>query len=410
MNRLPCILTFLLAFGGWTTSGLGDVLIGTNDERFVGSVIEETADTVVFESEIGGRLVVPRNRLREVQRTAPPPRPFWKPPGVGKDGHDWVELKSGEWLCGWIRYVQDKEVEFDSEELEEMTLKLKDIRTLFTAKPMDAMFANRAAVQGLIVISNELVYVTGVEGVQLARTELIGITPASGKPGMKYWAGKFTVSLSLSSGNTESTDLSLSGELSRRTPNTELSLNYLGNVSEVAGVESENNQRLNLSYDVRLTRQWFVRPVLVEYFYDPLVNIAARVTGGIGGGYYILDRDDLEWKIMVGPAYQYTKYDTVDVGEKDYSATPAAVLYSLFKADITRRVKTTVAYQGMAVQEKAGLYSHHAVFQVTFEIKHRLDLDVAFVWDYLQNPQPDSGGEIPKRSDLRLDVGLGMRF
>ena len=49
-----------------------DVLIGTNGDRFTGKVLEETADSVVFESELGGKLTIPRNRIREIQHTPPP--------------------------------------------------------------------------------------------------------------------------------------------------------------------------------------------------------------------------------------------------------------------------------------------------------------------------------------------------
>lgn len=406
--RWPLWLWLALAI-----SARADVLIGTNDERFVGKVIEETADTVVFESELGGRFTISRARVREIQRTPPPvapPSAAWKPPGVGTDGYDWVQLKSGEWLRGWLKYVQDKKVEFDSDELEEMTLKLKDVRMLYTAKPVYAKFDTGEPVHGLVVVSNTVVFVEGPKPVQMPRTELIGITPAGGKTGIKYWSGKFTAGLNLRSGNTDSTDWNLSGELARRTPNTELELNYLGNFAEVDGTESENNQRVNASYDVRLGRHWFVRPVLAEYFHDPLANIAARATGGAGLGYYIFDEDDLVWKVMAGPAFQYTKFETVDIGQPEDNSTPAAVLYSYFKVDITKRIKTALTYQGIGTSTDAGLYSHHAVFEVEFEIKRHLDLDISLIWDYLQSPQEDSSGVVPEKSDLRLTLGLGVRF
>jgi len=42
----------------------------------------------------------------------------WVPPA---DKFDWIQLKSGEWLKGRIKAMQDRELEFDSEELEDMT-------------------------------------------------------------------------------------------------------------------------------------------------------------------------------------------------------------------------------------------------------------------------------------------------
>ncbi|MEI6085274.1 MAG: DUF481 domain-containing protein [Verrucomicrobiota bacterium] len=401
----------------WILTGLGlglavgvqaDVLIGTNDERFVGTIIEQTPEAVVFESELGGRLTVPRGKIREISLTAP--APSWKPPGVGHDGFDWVQLKSGEWLRGWLQYVQDRDVEFDSDELDEMTLNLKNVRTIIPAKPMYAKFENRAPVQGQIVVSNEMVYVTGAEPVQLPRTELLGITPSGGKTGMRHWSGKFAVGLNIRSGNTDSTDMNLSGELSRRTPNTDMELEYLGNFADVNGVQSENNQRINAAYDIRLDRHWFVRPLLVEYFYDPLANIKARYTAGAGAGYYIYDEDTLTWKLLVGPGFQYTQFKNVETNQATSSSTPVALFNSYYKNEITKRLDVILSYQGMLTSQTAGLYNHHAVTEFDFEIKRHLDLEISFIWDYLLNPQQEANGNIPNKSDLRLTLGLGLRF
>ena len=47
---------------------------------------------------------------------------------------------------------------------------------------------------------------------------------------------------------------------------------------------------------------------------------------------------------------------------------------------------------------------------IEFEIKRFLDLDLSFVWDYLQNPQTESDGAVPEHSDLRLTLGVGVKF
>src|SRR5215831_3368353 len=110
-HRVPWLLFISCLVHG--AGAKADVLLGVNGERFVGTVVEEKADAVVFESEIGGRMTVPRSRIRELQRTPKAPEPgtnatasaqsavtssaTWQPPGVGKDGFDWLQLKSDEW-------------------------------------------------------------------------------------------------------------------------------------------------------------------------------------------------------------------------------------------------------------------------------------------------------------------------
>ncbi|MCL4179379.1 MAG: DUF481 domain-containing protein, partial [Verrucomicrobia bacterium] len=145
-------------------------------------------------------------------------------------------------------------------------------------------------------------------------------------------------------------------------------------------------------------------------YQDELANIAHQGTVAVGAGYNIFDQDGLEWKVFGGPGFQYTKYESVESGESDSASTPAGVLQTYFKTDVTRRLKFIESIGITLTREDAGLYSHHAVSTLEFEIKRHLDLDVSFVWDYLQNPQIGSDGFLPQRSDFRLTLGLGVEF
>ena len=87
----------------------------------------------------------------EISATNPPASAAaWKPPGVGHDGSDWVQLKSGEWLRGELKYVQNKKVEFDSDEMEEQTLKLKDVSKLYSAHRVFTQFENEKPAYGRV--------------------------------------------------------------------------------------------------------------------------------------------------------------------------------------------------------------------------------------------------------------------
>jgi putative salt-induced outer membrane protein YdiY len=274
---------------------------------------------------------------------------------------------------------------------------------------MFTQFEEQKPVYGMVVISNELVIVNGAEPLALHRDLLMGITP-SGRKGISDWSGNFNLGLSIQSGNNSQTTLSTSAELARRTPNTTFLIDYLGNYSQVNNVQSADNKRVNLTYDVRLNHEWFVRPLQFEYYQDSLANISYRLTAGVGAGYYIFDRTGLEWQVTAGPSFQYTKFETVETNQDDSATTPAAVLTSNFKADLTQRLTFIQAWQSTFTERAAGTYNHHAVSTLEFEIKRHLNLDVSFIWDYLQNPQQKSDGTIPQNSDYYLTVGFGVRF
>jgi putative salt-induced outer membrane protein YdiY len=423
-----------LALSCVAPSGRADVLIGTNGERFSGRVIEETTNAVVFESELGGRLTIPRSRIQEFQRTSPPapvpeagltnlPSPsgtnavipsfptnaILMPPGIGLDKSDWIQLKSGEWLRGRLEYIQDRKLEFDSDELNDQSLDFKDVRQVFPAQPFFTKFDGREPIYGTVVVSSNTVSVVGPEQVTLPRDQLTGITPG-GKREIDFWSGSASLGLDVQSGNTKEVSESASAELVRRTPATVILLNYIGNFSEVNGDENANNHRGGGYYDIRLNRNWFVRPVQFEYYRDQLANIDGRGTLGVGVGLYIFDRPNLEWTLSGGPGYQYTRFTAVEAGQSDHTGTPAAVLQTRFKADVTQRLDFKQTFSATVSSQEAGLYTHHAVTSLEFEIKRHLDINVSFVWDYLLDPHTESNGTTPLSSDLRLNLGLGVEF
>src|ERR1019366_1396474 len=97
MKAAATSLWCALALGALAWPVHADVLIGTNGERFVGKVIQETTNSVVFASELAGQLTFPRAKIRELQLTPltnnapalvvvtnPPASPAaWRPPGAG---------------------------------------------------------------------------------------------------------------------------------------------------------------------------------------------------------------------------------------------------------------------------------------------------------------------------------------
>jgi hypothetical protein len=175
-------------------------------------------------------------------------------------------------------------VEFDSDELKDQSLDLKDVRQVYPANPQFTKFNDRDQIYGKVVLSNDVVQVVGPEQISLPRDQLTGITPG-GKREIDFWSGELNIGLSLQSGNTRQVSLSTSAELARRTPSTVVQLNYLGNYGEAEGVQNVNNQRVTGTYDIHLNRHWFVRPAYLEYYQDKLANIAHQGTFGAGLGY-----------------------------------------------------------------------------------------------------------------------------
>jgi putative salt-induced outer membrane protein YdiY len=434
-----------------TAAAHADTIYLRGGEKLIGKVVSDEKTKVVIKSQALGRLEIPRDRIERVeldpppvaqpanpatgQKFVPPPpattakapvaptnslgaattnaspkhRWFWQRKSPADEAStDWIQLKSGEWLRGRLYGMQNRKLEFESDELDDLTFDWKDIHQVISPQAL-VSYGDRESTWGALRVDRENVTVTGAKEVKFRRYDLVGIAPGSPRE-RDYWSGRFNVGLNLRSGNTRQADLVTKIKLERRTPITHLKLEYVGNFSEVSGVETVNNQRATESFDYFLTRRLFVRVPYTEYYHDPFQNIAHRLTVGGGMGYYLIDTPKVEWLVSGGPAYQFIRFDTVEPGEETERSTPAFSLQSNLDIELTKRVDLELGYQGIAAQENAGGVTHHGSVTLEIDLTRRIDLDISFIWDRIGSPQADSAGEVPKKDDFRLNLSLGVKF
>lgn len=343
---------------------------------------------------------------RKAPVSVSPPDLGWVPP---EDTFDWIQLKSGEWLKGRLKAMQDRKLEFESEELDALAFDWKDIRQVRASRTLDVLFVDGEETSGPLVITPDQVLVNGAAPQVRPRGQLQSLTPSGAKE-WNLWSGKGSLGLSLRSGNTESVDYNAQARLQRRTPATRYSLDYIGNISSVDGVESANNHRVNSEFDLWLSRRFYLILPFAEYYKDPFQNLAHRVTGGVGVGYDLIDRHNLEWTITTGPAFQKAWFASAQPGEPTEKVAGALVFGSRFDWNITRRIELVLEYRGQYTSKEVGETTHHGVSTLSLELTKRLDLDVSLVWDRIAQPKVGANGIQPKPDDFRLVVGLGVDF
>lgn len=330
----------------------------------------------------------------------------WVPP---PDTFDWIQLKSGEWLKGRLKAMQERKLEFDSEKMDLVSFDWKDVRQVRTARTMDVMFADGEQRSGLVRITPEEVAVSGSEPRVIHKDQVESLTPG-GTREINYWSGKGTLGLTLRAGNTEQVEFSAQASLERRTPGTRYSLDYIGNLSSSGGEETVNNHRVNSEFDWWLSRRFFLILPFAEYYSDPFQNLAHRLTAGLGAGYDLIDRSDLEWNLTMGPAYQKAWFESTVPGGDRTKDTAALVFGSQFDWEISHRVDWLVQYRGQFTRREVGETTHHAVSTLSLDVTRRLDLDVSLVWDRISVPKVGADGKTPKPDDFRLIVGAGVEF
>ena len=115
--------------------------------------------------------------------------------------------------------------------------------------------------------------------------------------------------------------------------------------------------------------------------------------------------------MSAGPSYQYTRFENVEPGQSDNASTPAGVLNSYFKADVTSRLTFIQSWASTFTEREAGAYTHLAVSTLEFEIKRHLNLDVSFITGLsFRILAARADGVVPQKSDYYLTVGFGVRF
>ncbi len=334
----------------------------------------------------------------------------WSGLKTEQDTFDWIQLKSGEWLKGQIKSMQDEKLDFDSEEMDEHEFKWEDVTIVRSPRLNSLRFEQAGTANGSLLITADSVKVISQAGTQTyTRADLLAIT-ATGERERDKWSTKVSLGLSLHTGNAEEASYNVHAALERRTPATRLSLDYLGNFNRINGVVSQENQRVTTRFDYFLSRKLYIRFPDAEYYRDPLQNIDQRLTVGAAVGYDLFRTRRIEWDVSAGPAYQSTQFSSVEAGQESKQESFTVVLSTHFDVQVTKKIDWIFDYRGQLAPKDTGGTTHHANSTLEFEIHKRLKLDISLIWDRVTSPKTESGGSTPTPDDLRLITSLGIDF
>ena len=338
------------------------------------------------------------------------PDPEWHPESEYAGKFDWIQMTSGEWVKGEIIAMYDESLEFDSDEFDDLTLDWDDIQQIHTSQVMSVGFEQGGSAVGLLIVDGDRITVVGEEETrEFRREDVLTITAGSPKA-INFWSMKFFFGLVLRSGNSNIREMNNQGTIVRRTLKSRITIDMIGNENKTEGVETSDNQRATLGWDRYINRRFFLKPVFGEYFRDPFQNVGSRVTIGVGAGYQIIDRSKVEWRVSGGPAYQETRFDSVDPGNPTKESTPALVVSNTASWDITKWLELDGNYRFQVVNKESGTYNHHLVASFESDITKWIEFDVSWIWDRIEDPKPAADGTVPEQDDFRTTVGLTFEF
>jgi len=333
----------------------------------------------------------------------------WQPPAPMPTSFDWIQMTSLEWLKGELISMYDDSMEFDSDEFDMQTVDWGDVKEVRTKGIMQVAFEDGTIAIGQLFIDQDTVRIIGDDEQQFARSGVLSITAGAPKE-INYWSIKASLGANLREGNTEQLETTSKATMVRRTPNNRINIDWLATFNQTDGETAADNQRARAGWDRYFSKRFYWTPVYGEWYRDPFINIAHRWTLGMGAGYEIINTPKITWDVNGGLAYQITRFDSVEEGEDDSANTPALVLGTAYDHELTKWMDYMFSYSLMIVNKQSGTYTHHLETGLELELTRLLDFDITFIWDRIENPQPDADGVVPKQDDYRLVFFLGFDF
>jgi len=325
---------------------------------------------------------------------------------------DWIQLTSGEWLKGEITVLRNGSFDFDSEEMDEQTFDWEDVKEVRSKGPVTCTFEDPDDRRRPIVVTGRLF--ADQERVRLGtqtfrRSDLLSIIPGEATEA-DYWSGKFSVNFTARSGNSDQVDLGTYFRLLRRSPYSRLDFVYRNAYGSVERVRNINNHLFTGTWDLFLSRDWYVTPAKLEIYSDEFQNIRYRITPSTGVGYHVIDRPGMEWDVTAGLGWQFTRFESVQPGEDRNTDQGIVVLGTRYEWDITSSSDIAVDYAAQLGIGDIHDSTQHLGVILSSDVWGDLELDLGFYWDWVGDPATDDDGVTPEKSDYRVTVGVGWDF
>ncbi|WP_096084849.1 DUF481 domain-containing protein [Agaribacterium haliotis] len=338
--------------------------------------------------------------VNEQQQSLPPARQW-----------DWLQLTSGEWLKGDVKVLYSDSLEFDSDEMGLNSFDLEDVAYLKTSHIQAVrVMGHKNRLIGYVSIEGDELIISYQGDTQRYPKDSI-IAMVSGAPkASNYWRIRASVGTNYRTGNSPSTEFNGKFNAKRRTTLSRFTLDYLGVYSEAQEVETANNNRISSAFDIFATDQVFYRPFYLDLYQDTFQNIKARGTLGAGIGRTAYNTSETELDFFIGPGWQFSHFDEVQEGEQRQEDSVVGIASMNLDKELSDSVDFIYNYRIQWADMENGGYTHHMLSTLEYELTGSIDIDITYVWDYIQNPKAGEDGVQPKSDDNRLMFSISYEF
>jgi len=326
------------------------------------------------------------------------------------DTEDWIRLTSGEWLRGDLKWMRDKDFEFDSDKLDLIRKAWNKVDQLHSPRVKTYVFNNKVYAVGRGMVTADKVIVETEAGVKtFPRGELVSILEG-GRRELDWWSLRLGAGFSATSGNSNQGSLNVSFGLSRDDQQTSAGVGYEGTFGYVDRKENVSRHIGAGWIKVYISQRFYVIPLAAEIFNDKFANIRFRATPAALGGVHLFDTGKVEWDVEFGLGYQFTSFLSAAAGVENPQDDGFVPVRTYWDFDITGDIELILDWQSNIVYTQFGNTNHvgKAVFSV--EVTDILNFDAAFDFFRTERPVPREDGTVPRKNDYQIVVGISLRL
>ncbi|CAN5374467.1 hypothetical protein BH10PSE17_BH10PSE17_18470 [soil metagenome] len=212
------------------------------------------------------------------------------------------------------------------------------------------------------------------------------------------WTGQVGAGVTLTRGNSDSTQAAFNFDLSRATIDDRILFHGIYTRNENDGITNTNNALLTGRYEHNLSPQWFSYGQ-ADFERDPINDLSFRQTYGGGAGYRFIRTEETQFNIYTGLAYTIER----NIIEEDNKGVQALIGNEW----VWNMSPDSVFRQTFAYYPKMGNAGERSMFQavVTSKLVGIVSLQVNFTAKYRAEVPDDN-----KHTDYSLITGLTAKF
>ena len=323
-----------------------------------------------------------------------------------------VSLKNGDHLSGTIVSMDGKKLVLKTTYAGEVSIDWAEVSQFVSdQQPLVVTKADKQIVSGTVSSEGSDVLVTTAQGVQrVPRADVATMrSPAdqaayekSLHPGMlEGWTGGGSLGFALARGNSETTNLALGFNSTRKTSNDAWVLNATSIYSsdEKSGLTTANALGGLIRYDRNISRRWFVYGVFAG-MYDRLQNLDYRILPGGGLGFHAIATPTTTLDLLGGMGYTRESYSN---GLTNNLVT--ATVGDEFSHKLTANTSITQNLYYLPSLNQTSNYRVNFNFGIATKLNNWLTANANFNDQYVS--QPVLGN---KKNNVIFTTGLGFTF